>query len=99
VKNELNDDFDVNLCYDFMFLVVLIAFERMLTNKQVWGSNLGQRDIKIRVFDEKLDGFLRGNARTGCTCLVKLACAVASCSVQKPMILVFSGTWGSFGLS
>jgi len=26
VKNELDDDFDENRCYDSMFVVVLIAF-------------------------------------------------------------------------
>jgi len=33
VKNELDDHFDMNWCYDSMFVVVLIVF--MTTNKQV----------------------------------------------------------------
>ena len=64
MKNELDDDFDMNWCYDSMFIVVLIAFWCMLTNRHVWDQNQG--------FDGKLDGFLRGNPRTGCTCLVQL---------------------------
>jgi len=27
VKNELSDDFDVNWCFDFMFVMFLIAFK------------------------------------------------------------------------
>ena len=30
-----------------MFVVVLIAFGCMLTNKQVWGTNLEQRGSKL----------------------------------------------------
>ena len=45
VKNELGDDFCENWCYDSMFVSVLIVF-CMLTNKQVWGTNLGQRGSK-----------------------------------------------------
>jgi len=41
VKNEQNDDFVENWCYDSMFVVVLMAFWCMLTSKQVWGTNLG----------------------------------------------------------
>ena len=42
VKKEL-DDFDMNWCYDSMCVVVLVAYGCMTTNKQVWGTNLGQR--------------------------------------------------------
>ena len=29
VKNELGDDFDVNWCFDFIFVMFLIAFKTM----------------------------------------------------------------------
>jgi hypothetical protein len=67
VENELDDDFDS------MLVVVLIAFGCMLTNKQVWGTNVGQRGIKIGVFGVKLDEFPRGNPKTRLRVLVQLA--------------------------
>ena len=41
VKNELDDSFDVYWCYNSIFVIVLIAFGCMITNKQVWKMNLG----------------------------------------------------------
>jgi len=66
VKNELDDDYDENWCYDSMFISVLVAFWCMLTNKQVWGRIW----VKIEVFGVKLDGFPRGNPKTGLQVLV-----------------------------
>jgi len=77
VKNELNDDFDVNWGYDSMIVSVLNVFWCMLTNKQVCGMNLGQRG--------KLDGFLWGNPKTRCTCLVQLTSRVGACHASYPV--------------
>jgi len=52
VKNELDDDFDENWCYDSIFIIVLIAFWCMLTIKQVWGRIWVKAD-QNRVFWEK----------------------------------------------
>jgi len=52
-KKEHNDDFDENWCYDSMFVVVFIAFWCILTGKQVWGTNLGQRGTKTGFWGEK----------------------------------------------
>jgi len=56
VKNKHGDDFDVNWGFDFRFVVFLIAFKCILTNKQVWGTNLGQRGSKFRFLERKWMG-------------------------------------------
>ena len=57
MKNELDDDFDVNWGYDSMFVSVLISFWCMLTSKQVLGTNLGQRGSKSRFLEWNWMGF------------------------------------------
>ena len=65
----------------------------LMYNNKVWGTNLGQRG-------SKLDGFQRGNIKSGCTCLVQLARRVVACHDElprtEPMTLGIPGSWGSF---
>jgi len=56
-----------------MFVVVLIVFECMLIDKQVWGSNLGQRGSKIRFLKENKMGSREETKKTGLCSLVQLA--------------------------
>ena len=51
MKNELDDDFDMNWCYDSMFVVGLINFGCLLTNNQLLGRIWDKEDQK--------SGFLR----------------------------------------
>lgn len=52
--NELDDEFEVNWCYDSKFVVVFNAFWWLQTNVQILGSNLGLRGSKLR-FWMKID--------------------------------------------
>ena len=64
-ENELSDDFDVNWCFDFMFVMFLIAFTSLLTGKQVLGTNLGSRGSKTGFWCENWRVYREENPRTG----------------------------------
>ena len=95
VKNELDDNFDMNWCYDSTF--VLIVFWCMLTNKQIWVK--GEQN---RGFWWKLE-LPRGSQNLGSlvpvNSLSEWLLAMASCSVQQLMFWVFRVLRGWSGLS
>jgi len=76
-----------------MFGVVLIVFGCMLTNNQVWRTNLGQRGSKLGFFRKNLMGSREETQKLGslfwCISPGVLQLAIASCSVQQLMFLVF----------
>jgi len=82
LKNGLDDDFDVNWGCETMFVSVLIAFWCMLTNKQVWGTNLGQRGSK-----SGCTCLVQITRRAGASHGELLS--------ATPLVLGISGTWGS----
>ena len=53
-ENELDDEFEVNWCYDSMFVVCLNAFWCLLTSVWVLGSKLGSRGSKKGTLGGKL---------------------------------------------
>jgi len=103
VKNEHNVDFHENWCYDSMFVVVLIAFWCILTNKQVWGTNLDQRGSKSGFLDENWVSSREEPKNLGSPVLMnslsEWLLAVVSCTVQQPIFLEFRVLRGRPGLS
>jgi len=64
-------------------------------------NEFGSKGIKIEVLGEKLDGFPRGNPKSGFPCSGELSEGASTCHGEfprtEPMILGFPGSWGRSG--